>query len=181
MTDDLLQGLMEHELEAACAQIKAGGEYPARFIAMNDEREVFYIVTPWGGERDKLATLEFLRLFFIRHQVKRYVQVAEAWIVERGPDYKPGSEPPPGECADRIETVFACGVDYSGVRMASVRINRDGDQVTFTEPDWAGSGKLSGRMTELLPRGSERLSLWDQAKIDSIFAEMGGEQKRWMH
>jgi hypothetical protein len=144
--------------------VQDGGEVIPRWVARNDKGESFVIATPWSGEEDKNKVVQFLRLFFMAHDITSYTFSAEAWMVKLEGKHMDAQSAQaamdgltPSQHPDRIEVINVVGADQHGEMLARVEIIRKGDDISFGPVEGMGEGqhRVEGRMTNLLPKPSD--------------------------
>lgn len=145
---------LREELERAQAfsreQMEERGEVLPFFLAWDGDGVGHYLMTPWGSEEEKVRTLGLLRLFFRWRRVTHYVQVSEAWVIERTPEQRAVDRRAPAECEDRREVIVVNAVSHDAAVAGQCPIARDGDVVAVGELK-VHEGESTGRMMDLLP------------------------------
>lgn len=126
------------------------GEVTPFIQAQDDHGNVYLLPTLWKGEQQKLELLSRLKLFFTWKRVTSYVQVSEAWVIERSPEDARNETRSPEECEDRAEVLVLNAVSRDEVLAATCPMVRDGDEVAAGAPEFF-SGPKEGRLLELLP------------------------------
>ncbi len=170
---------MEAEMRLAQALIERGGSVMQHFIAFNDNGASFVLMTPWADDAQKIATLDFLKQFFLAHRVSLYLFVCEAWFAYQSTDELKRDGPiSPTMRPDRQECIEVLGVMHDNHPMAlTSTIERTAKGVTCKAAEWA-NGHQSGRMTELLPSPVlAELAPESKAEIDRMFAGLGGQRR----
>ncbi len=140
---------MRKQMAQSVEAVERGEDLIPCFIGFNRRNEAFMIGTPWDDEEDKVRALFYVKMFFAWKEVDSYLQVSEAWTVTR--ELGSTDTRAPADCPERQEVIVVNGVNRAGAVGLHAKIARDGKMVACSDPEWAGNGDMTGRMTDLLP------------------------------
>lgn len=150
-----LRALMQAGFDTARKIVLRGEEAMPAFIAEWGDGNIAIYMTPWNGDLDKDRFLALMRLLFAAREVKRYVFIGEAWMVELSQEEGRKLDDLPRASAhpNRIEVLSLIGVEEGRVIGARARLGRNvnGGRTCSGLEWWEDRGNTTGRMTELLP------------------------------
>ena len=143
-----LKSLIEHAAQFAAMVFRDKGSVAPMWICEQANGERFVVGSPWSSDNEKDLAVEALRVLFQQQQVVRYVNMVEAWTVERV-----GKVPPerPSLHPDRREIIAFMAESAEGEsEMAVFYILRpEHGPATLSPLQWRG-GMFAGRMANLL-------------------------------
>jgi hypothetical protein len=169
--DERLKKLMERGLQISREIVEEGRQNVPTFLALSGD-EVRVFMAPFRNEQEKVRLLKFLAMTFVVLKVDCYAVVTESWYATSD---ELGSDQMPSECPTRKEMLNIMGVERGNISWLQAMITRD-DGPKVGEPEWRTSGKVGGRMAELLPpEDLPELPPWIKDEILSILKEMAIE------